>query len=198
MVWVKGEVELAAGAAQSDAKPVTSLQWDKHHNVMFSDLVEAFSGGRTTPQQWMHVMREAVVIVNREFRNQLDTETKDDKETIRQLKRVVQGKHWKVRDRVQQSPTAKYWETTVKQWREVSQPGMAGRTLKILRLKAANPFKIVHQVEETDRQCTVKGNEILTVVSKECLKKYAVHTTRVAVEWVENLVGKHVTDERPH
>ena len=62
MVWVKGEVELAAGAAQSDAKPVTPLQWDKHHNVMFSDLVEAFSGRRTTPQQWMHMIRETVHI----------------------------------------------------------------------------------------------------------------------------------------
>ena len=197
VVWVKGEVELAAGAAQSDAKPVTPLQWDKHHNVMFSELVEAFTGRRTTPQQWMQMIREAVVIVNREFRNQLETETKDDRETIRQLKRVVQGKGWKVRDKVQQSLTDKYWETTVQQWRQVSQPGMAGRTLKVLRLKAANPFKILHQVEDTDRQCTVEGKEILTVVSKECLKKYPVHTTRVPVEWVEGLVGKHVTDERP-
>ena len=145
----------------------------------------------------MQMIREAVVIVNREFRNQLEEETKHDRETIRQLKRVVQGKGWKVRDRVQQSLTAKYWETTVQQWRQVSQPGMAGRTLKVLGLKAANPFKILHQVEDTDRQCTVEGKEILTVVSKECLKKYPVHTTRVPVEWVEDLVEKHVTDERP-
>ena len=38
------------------------------------------------------MIRETVVIVNREFRNQLEEETKDDRETIRQLKRVVQGK----------------------------------------------------------------------------------------------------------
>ena len=35
------------------------------------------------------MIRETVVIVNREFRNQLEEETKDDRETIRQLKRVV-------------------------------------------------------------------------------------------------------------
>ena len=75
------------------------------------------------------MIRETVVIVNREFRNKLEEETKDDRETIWQLKRVVEGKGWKVRDRVQQSLIAKYWETTVQQWRQVSQPGMAGRTL---------------------------------------------------------------------
>ena len=92
MVWVKGEVELAMGASQSDTKPITPMHYEEHHNVMFSDIVEAFSGGRNTPQQWIHMIREAVVIVDRELRNEPDTKIKEDKETIRRIKRVVQGK----------------------------------------------------------------------------------------------------------
>ena len=72
---------------------------------------------------------------------------------------------------------------------------MAGGTLKV---KAPNPFKTLQQVEDTDRPCTaMEGKEILTMVTKESLKKYPIHTTQVLVEWVEYVVGKHLTDERP-
>ena len=61
----------------------------------------------------MHTMREVMVLTNQEYMKSASEPETDDKEIVRRLKTVVQGKGWKVRDQVQHSLTAEFWEATV-------------------------------------------------------------------------------------
>ena len=193
VVWVKDSVQLTAGATPSALRPVTPLRWDGSQKKMFSDIMEAYSASPlVSTEEWLHTMREVIVLANQEFMKSASEPESDDREIIRRLKTVVQGKGWKVRDVIQQSLTAKFWEATIENWKQVARRGLQGRTLKVLRLQAANPFLKMHKVADTESGEVVEGSDILRVVSRECAKKYPRHSTTVPSEWVAGLVERQV------
>ena len=83
-------------------------------------------------------------------------------------------------------------------WKQVAGGGggSRGRTLKILRLHAANPFLKLHKVEDTELGKVVNGSEVLRVISRECAKKYPKHNKAVPSDWVAWLVERQVASSR--
>ena len=81
-------------------------------------------------EEWMHTMREVMVLTKQEYMRSASEPETDDKEIVRRLRTVVQGKGWKVRDRVPQSLTAKFWEATVENWKQVAGAVCRGAPLR--------------------------------------------------------------------
>ena len=72
----------------------------------------------------------------------------------------------------------------------MSGSSLTGRTMKVLKLQAANPFFVLHRVTDTSSQSLVTGRDILQVLSRECVLQYPVRNVTVPPEWVRSVMGR--------
>ena len=120
------------------------------------------------------------------------------KSVVASLKAIAGGQGWRVQRSLEFRLSSKYWSTAISDWKAVSGTGLTGRTMKVLKLQAANPFIVLHQVVDTSSQSLVTGRDIVQVLPRECVLKYPVRTITVPPEWVQCVMShKYVLQLTP-
>ena len=171
-------------------RPVEPRNWDHDGRVIFSNLMEAISLGISDVSSWLRAYRECISVVNNVVSCPKSGEVHSELKTVvASLKAITGGHGWKVQRSLEFRLSSKYWSTAISDWKSVSGPGLTGRTMKVLKLQAANPFMALHQVTDTSSQSLVTGRDILQVLPRECVLKYLVRNVTVPPEWVQSVMG---------
>ena len=171
-------------------RPIEPRNWHHNSRVIFSNLMEAMSLGICDAPSWRRAYRECITVVHHVVNSPNSEEIHSElKSVVASLKAIAGGQGWRVQHSLEFRLSSKYWSTAMSDWKSVSGTGLTGRTMKVLKLQAANPFIALHQVTDTWSQSLVTGRDILQVLPRECVLKYPVRTITVPPEWVHSIMS---------
>ena len=159
-------------------RPAEPRNWDHDSRVIFSNLMEAMSLGICDASSWLQAYRECITVVNQVVSSPKSEEVHTElKSVVASLKAITGGQGWRVQRSLEFRLSSKYWSTAISDWKAVSGTGLTGRTMKVLKLQAANPFIALHQVTDTSSQSLVTSRDILQVLPRARVLKYPVRST---------------------
>ena len=162
-------------------RPVEPRNLDHDSRVIFSNLMEAMSLGICDASTWLQAYRERITVVNHVVSSPKCEEVHSElKSVVASLKAIIGGQGWRVQRSLRFTLPSKYWSTAISDWKAVSGTGLTGRTMKVLKLQAANPFIALHQLTDTSSQSLVTGRDILQVPAHGKLARTAALPTSTA------------------